>query len=56
MMTTGISFAYHSADFRNGDLEIREQFEQVRFKFLVAAVKLVDQQYRRFGIGCIDGL
>ena len=34
----------HGAELGNGDLELREQFEQVAFELLVGAIDLVDQQ------------
>src|ERR671936_1430692 len=34
----------HRADLRNGDLEIRKDFEQKRLELVVGAVDLVDQQ------------
>ena len=46
MTTTGGSGRGDRAEFRNRDLEIGEQFQQVRFEGLVGAVELVDEKYR----------
>ena len=37
----------HGAELRDGDLEVREDFQQVRLERFVGAVELVDQQHRR---------
>ncbi len=39
----------HGAHFRNGDLEVRQHFEQERLERFIGAVEFVDQQHRRAG-------
>ena len=34
------------AELRDGDLEVREQFQQIAFELLIRPVELVDEQYR----------
>ena len=43
-MTSGGSAARTVPEFGDGDLELREQFEQIAFELLVGAIDLVDQQ------------
>ena len=45
--TRGIDHRLDRAEFRNRDLEVRQQFEQKRLEFLVGAIDLVNQQHRR---------
>src|SRR5699024_10523340 len=41
----------YRANFRHRDLIIRQQFQQIGFEWLVGAIELVDQQYRRTARG-----
>ena len=52
----GRLFGLDRANFRDRNLEIGEQFEQVRLKLFIAAIKFVDQQHRRLRICRVDGL
>src|SRR5690606_28758128 len=40
-------FGTDGPDLRDGDLEVREDLQQECLEFLVGAIDLVDQQYRR---------
>ncbi len=44
------------AELRDGDLEVRQDLEQVRLEFLVGPVDLVDQQHRRHAVVRLEGL
>ena len=44
---------HYGADLRHGDLEVREDLQEIGFEFGIRAVDLVDQQHR--GLFLADG-
>ena len=55
-MTIGGSSARDRAEFRHGDLEVRQDFEQEGLEGLVGAVEFVDEKHRRAAGIRLEGL